>query len=467
MAAAPAPAPLGNLQEEATCSICLEYFDSPVIIECGHNFCRSCITKCWERREKNFPCPECRAVSFRRNIRPNRQLANVVEIAKQLHRSPVKPRGENLCEKHEETLRLFCEKDQKMICLVCRESKDHKTHSTSPIDEAAEEYKGKLRDWLCPLKKETESILQSKLKEAEKYKTMKNILRDEKKKIASEIGKLHQLLKEKEKTMQGRLEEMEKNITKVENANITKLSNQITSLNDLINEIEKKCKESVWGLLKDIKSTLKRCDAVKFQGPEPEIKKIMAKLKNNERAKIEKPEEDIKSYKEMVALDPDTAHPRLILFEGQRRVRERGLVQPLVENSKRFTFWPCVLGSEGFTSGRHYWEVQLLQEGKQWHIGVSSESVNRKGYFIRSPETGIWAVQRWNDQYLALTSPVTCLSPREKPRKLGVYLDYEGRCLSLYNADSKELLYTFHQAPFPRRLFPYFGLWGEAELRLV
>ncbi|XP_078540271.1 E3 ubiquitin-protein ligase TRIM39-like [Lissotriton helveticus] len=462
---AAAAAPIQNLQEEATCSICLEYFDKPVFIDCGHNFCRACITKCWERRERNFPCPQCRAISVRRNFRPNRQLGNVVEIAKQLQRSSPKPQGKNICEKHEERLKLFCENDLKMICLVCRESTEHKTHSTSPIDEAAEEYKGKLQDWLCSLKKETEYI--SKLKEEEQYKTMKNILRDEKKKIASEVGHLRQLLKEKEKTIQGRLEEMEKNITKVENANITKLSNQINSLNVLITEIEKKCKESVWDLLKDIKSTLSRCNAVKFQGPEPEIKKIMAKVNHNKRAKIEEPEENMKSYKVMVTLDPGTAHPRLLLFEGQRRAREKGAAQRLAENPKRFTFWSCVLGSEGFTSGRHYWEVQLLQEGLQWHVGVAAESVNRKGYFIRSPETGIWAVQRWKDQYLALTSPVTYLSVREKPRKLGVYLDYEGRCLSLYNADSKELLYTFHEAPFARKLFPYFGLWGGAELRLV
>ncbi|KFV16674.1 Tripartite motif-containing protein 7, partial [Pterocles gutturalis] len=37
-----------ELPSEASCSICSEYFRDPVSIHCGHNFCRACITRCWE-----------------------------------------------------------------------------------------------------------------------------------------------------------------------------------------------------------------------------------------------------------------------------------------------------------------------------------------------------------------------------------------------------------------------------------
>ncbi|XP_069077186.1 E3 ubiquitin-protein ligase TRIM39-like [Pleurodeles waltl] len=171
----------------------------------------------------------------------------------------------------------------------------------------------------------------------------------------------------------------------------------------------------------------------------------------------------------MVTLDPDTAHPGLLLSEGGRRVIPADGPQPLPDTPKRFTAYDlCVLGSEGFTSGRHYWEVQLLQEGMGWTAGVAAESVERKRGITWSPEGGVWAVEReWLDgQYLALTSPLTPLSPREEPLKLGVYLDYEGGRLSLYNADSMELLYTFSRVHFTHRLFPIFCLWC-AELRLV
>ncbi|XP_078497925.1 E3 ubiquitin-protein ligase TRIM39-like [Lissotriton helveticus] len=438
-----AAAQLGSLQEEATCSICLEYFKDPVMIDCGHNFCRSCITQSWEGRDENFPCPQCRETSRRKKLRPNRQLGNMVEIAKQLHPSPEKPQGENLCEKHDENLRLFCAEDQRMICLSCWESKEHKTHSASRVEEAAEEHKVKLQDWLRLLKKKEEYILESKVKEEKEYKMIRDKLTAEKQKIESEFDKLLQLLKENEQRLHRRLEEMEKKITMVENANITKLSNQITSLNALITEIEKKCEAPAWELLKDIRSTLSRCNNVKIQCPDV-----------------------MQIYKVMVTLDPGTAHPQLILSEGQRRVRWTDTAQPLPDTPRRFTFY-CVLGSEGFTSGRHYWEVQLLQEGVVWHVGVAAESVNRKGGFTWSPEEGVWAVRGAKGQYSALTSPETRLSPREKPHKLGVYLDYEGGRLSLYNADSRELLYTFLQAPFTKRLYPYFLPGKGAELRLL
>ncbi|XP_078497881.1 E3 ubiquitin-protein ligase TRIM39-like [Lissotriton helveticus] len=438
-----AAAQLGSLTEEATCSICLEYFKDPVSIECGHNFCRSCITQSWEGRDGNFPCPQCREISSGKNLRPNRQLGNMVEMLKQLYLPPVKPPEENLCEKHEEKLRLFCAEDQRMICLVCRESNDHKTHSASPIEEAAEEHKVKLQEWLLVLKKEEVYFLESKLKEEDQYKTMWNKLRTEKNKIESEFEKLRQLLKENEQTLHRRLEDMEKKITMIENANITKLSNQITSLKALITEIEKKSEAPAWELLKDVRSTISRCTNVKIQSPEM-----------------------VKIYKVMVTLDPDTAHPRLLLSEGGRRVRWTVTAQTLTDTPKRFTNRGCVLGSEGFTSDRHYWEVQLLQEGVGCDVGVAAESVTRKGWITWSPEGGVWALQVRGGQYKALTSPQTPLSPREKPLKLGVYLDYEGGRLSLYNAVSMELLYSFLQAPFTQRLFPYFWLNG-AELRLV
>ncbi|XP_078541619.1 E3 ubiquitin-protein ligase TRIM39-like [Lissotriton helveticus] len=437
-----------NLKDEASCSICLEYFTDPVSTDCGHNFCRSCITQSWAGRDGNFPCPQCREISTGKSLRSNRQLGNIVEMLKQLHLPPVEPPRENLCEKHEEKLRLFCDEDQRVICVVCRESKAHKSHSVSPIEEAAEEYKVKLQDWLCPLRKEMGNILESKLQEEKQYTTMRNKVRAEKQKIASEIEQLHQLLREKERTLNQRLEEMEKRITGVENANISKLSNQIASLNALITDLEKKCKEPALDLLKDVRSTLDRCEEVKFQGPEK-----------------------IKKYKVTVTLDPDTAHPQIHLSEGGRRVRWTRTAQTLPDTPKRFTSIPCVLGSEGFTSGRHYWEVELLQEDGGWIVGVTAEAVER------IEEGGVWAVERrWgNGQCWALTSPETPLSPRERLLKLGVYLDYEGGLVSLYNADSMELLYTYPRAPFTHRLFPIFSLqdrelyriWLETELRLV
>ncbi|KFZ47463.1 E3 ubiquitin-protein ligase TRIM41, partial [Antrostomus carolinensis] len=146
-----------TLQEEAICAICLDYFVDPVSIGCGHNFCRVCISQLWEiqtppppppppvltarpRRLQTFTCPQCRKTFFQRNFRPNLQLANMVQIIRQLHPHPqrlVPPTAgsPNLCQKHQEPLKLFCEVDEEAICVVCRESRSHKHHSVVPLEE--------------------------------------------------------------------------------------------------------------------------------------------------------------------------------------------------------------------------------------------------------------------------------------------------------------------------------------------
>lgn len=135
--------PAESFQDEASCSICLGFFQDPVSIHCGHNFCRACITRCWEEEEANFTCPRCKETAPQRNLRPNRELAKIIEIAKRLSLQAAKggAGGERLCEKHQEALKLFCEEDQTPICLVCRESQAHRAHPVVPIEEAAEEHK--------------------------------------------------------------------------------------------------------------------------------------------------------------------------------------------------------------------------------------------------------------------------------------------------------------------------------------
>uniref|UniRef100_A0A8C8BMI9 Uncharacterized protein n=1 Tax=Otus sunia TaxID=257818 RepID=A0A8C8BMI9_9STRI len=247
-----------NLQDEASCSICLELFQDPVSIHCGHSFCWACITQTWEGRTTNFSCPQCRDTVSQQNLRPNWELANITEVAKSL-KLDIYPRTRVLP---------------------------------------------------CPA------------------------------------------------------------------ANVT--------------------------------------------------------------------------------LDPATAHPNLHLSEDQKQARGQLRQRDLPDNPERFDFEPCVLGCEGFTSGRHFWEVEVGQGGV-WALGVARASVKRKG-----PMRGIWGVEKWGGQIRALTTrKVTLLPLRWVPRRVSVHLDYTGGTVAFFDADEGGLMFIFSRASFTgERVHPWLWVVG-------
>ncbi|NXO29461.1 ERMAP protein, partial [Cisticola juncidis] len=123
-------------------------------------------------------------------------------------------------------------------------------------------------------------------------------------------------------------------------------------------------------------------------------------------------------------LDPDTAHPRLALSPDGRSVSWGDTRRAVPDHPKRFDSSRCVLGTEGFSSGRHYWEVWVAR-GATWAVGVAKESVPRKGRVSIKPEGGIWAVGQCGGQCQALTCPAVPIRLPQAPEVVGVYLDYE------------------------------------------
>ncbi|XP_060126912.1 butyrophilin subfamily 1 member A1-like [Zootoca vivipara] len=166
----------------------------------------------------------------------------------------------------------------------------------------------------------------------------------------------------------------------------------------------------------------------------------------------------MKQWKANVTLDPDTAYPWLILSKDRKSMGLGDKKQVLPNKPERFNYWPCVLGREGFTAGRHFWEVNV-GSGEEWALGVTRKSVRRKGHFCISPEEGVWAVEKCEGKYWALTSPDSDLTLNEEPRRIRVTLDYEGGCVSFSDADSGAELYTFSGASFSgETLLPFFYL---------
>ncbi|XP_042638852.1 erythroid membrane-associated protein, partial [Orycteropus afer afer] len=156
----------------------------------------------------------------------------------------------------------------------------------------------------------------------------------------------------------------------------------------------------------------------------------------------------------VVTLDPDTAHPKLILSEDLKCVRLGDRRQPVLDNPQRFNFVVSVLGSECFRAGRHYWEVYVGDKTK-WILGVCSESVSRKGKVTASPSNGHWLLrQSGGTQYEALTSPQTSFRLKEPPRCVGIFLDYEAGVISFFNVTNRSHIFTFtHNFSGPLRPF--------------
>ncbi|XP_062454593.1 zinc finger protein RFP-like [Rhea pennata] len=465
--------PATTLPSEASCSICLEYFRDPVSIHCGHNFCRACITRCWEWSIANFSCPRCRETAPERNLRPNRELARVLEIAKRL--SLQAARGEAVedegCQRHREPLKIFCKEDEALICVVCRESRAHRAHTMLPVPEAVQEYKGQIQAHLEALKEDRDKLLA--LREAEMKRNWEYLEKTEaeRQKILSEFEQLRLFLEDQARHLLAQLGQLDRDVEKMQEENITSLTKEISRLDTLIQEMEEKCQQPASEFLPDIRSTLSRCEKENFQQPPvifPELEKKISHFRDRSITLKEtlRNFQDILMFelpeKTKVTLDPATAHPQLVVSEDRRSVRWEDAQQDLA--AEGFITDPCVLGCEGIASGQHCWEVEVEPKGS-WAVGVARESVKRRDEISESPEIELWSMGLCKGQFWALTSlERTALSWSQVPRRVRVSLDYERGQVSFFDADKRALIFTFPAASFKgESIHPWFLVWSEGS----
>ncbi|XP_038013082.1 E3 ubiquitin-protein ligase TRIM39-like isoform X3 [Motacilla alba alba] len=150
----------------------------------------------------------------------------------------------------------------------------------------------------------------------------------------------------------------------------------------------------------------------------------------------------LRSYKGDVILDADTAHPRLEISADGRTVKDTGVIRFLLRNEKRFDSHLFVLAKEGYTSGKHYWEVNVGTR-RNWALGIACESVTRKGTLTLCPENGFWVIAYVDGQdYLACTNPWTCLTVTGYLSKIGIFLDIPAKKVSFYDVFKAVALYT-------------------------
>ncbi|KAL6089772.1 hypothetical protein STEG23_015652 [Scotinomys teguina] len=416
-----------NLQEEATCAICLDYFTDPVMTDCGHNFCRECIRRCWGQPEGPYACPECRELSAQRNLRPNRPLAKMAEMARRLH--PPSPVPQGVCAAHREPLATFCGDDLCLLCPTCERS-EHWAHRVRPLQDAAEDLK--VRSVKCnrsvPAAKECRvTVPPWKMVESQRQ----NVL--------GEFERLRRLLAEQEQQLLQKLEEEELEVLPRLREGATRLGQQSTQLAALISELENRCQLPALGLLQDIKDPLCRVQDVKLQPPE------VVPMELRTVCRVPGLLETLRKFRGDITLDPDTANPELVLSEDRRSVQRGDQRQALPDSPERFDPGPCVLGQERISSGRHYWEVEV-GDRTSWALGVCRENVNRKEKGELSAGNGFWILVFLGSFY---NSTERAFSPlRDPPKRVGIFLDYEAGHLSFYSATDGSLLFVFPETPF-------------------
>uniref|UniRef100_A0A670HXC3 B30.2/SPRY domain-containing protein n=1 Tax=Podarcis muralis TaxID=64176 RepID=A0A670HXC3_PODMU len=361
-------------------------------------------------------------------------------------RPPATPIGKGkICEKHQEPLKLFCKEDESPICVVCDRSKEHKSHEVVPLEEASQEYKvGNLSGF--PLGMEARCLILAHCSLLSISLLQKQTVA-EREKMVAEIRRLHQFLEEQEKRILAQMAEVEKEIAAKREEHLARLSRELSSLDSLIREMEEKLQEP--------ESELLQVRMVTCSSPP----------RSQEKENLEDPpvafppalkwriwdvcdmslflDGVMKKFRENVTLDPDTANPYLILSEDRKSVREGDFYQDLPDNPERFDTHGFVLGCEGFTSGRHFWEVTVGRE-EGWGVGVARKSVKRKGVVSFDATEGIWCFGNWVFGYDPHEAPV----PSEKPKRIRVALNCEGGQMSFYDADTAALLYTFPAASF-------------------
>nr|XP_060636134.1 zinc-binding protein A33-like [Anolis sagrei ordinatus] len=475
------PTGVEDFAEDLRCSICLELFLDPVMLECGHNYCQACITRFWAEIPVNggadvpLPtCPECRREIPDGKFTANRVLGQLARKAMESLSAHASDEDAETEQNDEELQgdRLFCIDDG---CLVRSLQLEHWGHPCLPLEEAVEHYKEILTASQALLETRVQAARLLQEQSAQKIPEITAQRLRLEQHLSAQFIELHQWLQEKEAAMKRTIRHEEELLVSELERNQRNGQEQIYMSEEHMAKIQTRLEEHQDPeiFLKDIKFfTEKYCLGEEKWSTLPTVSRgfNLGQFKGPIQYMV---------WKEMlpalrpspcfITLDPATNHPNLVLSKDLDTVRlEDNPEEEVPDGPERFSKSVCVLGAQGFTSGRHYWEVKVGDK-TSWDIGVAKESVNRKEAKVTvKPSNGFWAIWLRNgNEYKALDSPSKQLFPKAKPQKVGVYLDYEGGQVSFYDADTMEHIFTFLDI-FTETLYPMFspgvnknGLNGE------
>ncbi|GCC19896.1 hypothetical protein chiPu_0021195 [Chiloscyllium punctatum] len=181
------------------------------MLECRQHCCRSRMRWFGERTKEKI-CPECREEFPETNFRCCRSLVNLTAKLRKLNLTVKEKQRKPRCEKHEEELKPFCENDKELICLVCRDSREHKEHRCLPVKELVQIYEDQRKSSLDSLTEKKSAYLEMELNQKLKISEVKEQASSLQTHITAEVTKMHQFLADKEQRFLRDLREEEERI---------------------------------------------------------------------------------------------------------------------------------------------------------------------------------------------------------------------------------------------------------------
>ncbi|XP_067236978.1 zinc-binding protein A33-like [Chanodichthys erythropterus] len=444
-------------EDDYICPVCHEIFKDPVLLSCSHSFCKECLQQFW-RTKKTQECPVCRRAS-QHEPPLNLALKNLCESFL-IERNERRSSGsEEICSLHSEKLKLFCLEDKQPVCLVCRDSQKHDNHKFRPISEVVSSYKEELNTALKSLQEKLQHNEEMKGEFEKTVQHIKSQAEHTERQIKQQFEKLHQFLRDEEEATITALREEEEQKKQMMKEKLEEMNRHISALSHTIKDMEEMMKANDVCFLKEFPVSMER---VQSSQPDPQMASgaliDVPRYLGNLPFRVWKKMQDIVQNTPVI-LDPNTANKRLVLSDDLTSVRYSRIDQPVPHNPERFDLDFCVLGSEGFNSGTHCWNVEV--KGSSWWIlGVTTASNQRKGLDFFNTDD-IWSVEY---DVEGLDEPCGFRVKRKLDR-VRVNLDYDGGMVSFSDPVTNTHLHTF-TTTFTDTLFPFFSCY-DGSLRIL
>ncbi|XP_078739344.1 E3 ubiquitin/ISG15 ligase TRIM25-like [Lampetra fluviatilis] len=489
---------------ELTCPICLDAFRCPCTLSCGHSFCLECVEGAWDAAE-SFSCPQCR-VTFpqRPKLSKSVTLANLVEqrsaavelvtvvlcdfcndgttaASKTCLRcdmsycvTHVKPHQENQkfkdhilvapvtnpeerkCKTHRDEIKFYCRQDESLVCTTCIIAGDHKGHDVATLED---EHKTREKQV-----EEEMRVVEEKRKEAEEsvkrmeaaHRDVQASMTDEKASISVRFTRASAALDAEEKAALEQAEQKGRDLLSQIDKKIAHCQREISELQAAATRLQVLAQERdsltfLQGHLEEMCRT-GRATATPPSAPSQED---IASLQGTEGTVAKY------LYGRSPTLDTNSADVRLQISSDLRTMTAVYASQGRPDHPHRFDGRAQALCCESFSSGHHYWEVDV-GGGRECRVGVAYGAIPRKGDRAAQQLGGSdasWCLEKCGDSFSVFHGGVkTELSVRggPSPRRIGLHLHWEGELLAFYRADSMEVIHEVRQR-FSQPLHP--GMW--------